>query len=128
MKRELTALTLAMAMTLMQTPASADEITLIAPGGIRDAIQKMIPAFEKKTGHTVKATFGSGGGTKRQVMKGEAFDVPIVQPPLQEVITTGHVVASTETPLAIVPVALAVRKGAPKPDISTPDEIGRAHV
>ena len=123
MKRELTALTLAMVMTLMQTPASADEITLIAPGGIRDAIQKMIPAFEKKTGHTVKATFGSGGGTKQQVMKGEAFDVPIVQPPLQEVITTGHVVASTETPLAIVPVALAVRKGAPKPDISTPDAL-----
>ena len=123
MKRQHTALTLTLTMALMQTPALADEITLIAPGGIRDAIQKMIPAFEKKTGHKVKATFGSGGGTKQQVMKGEAFDVPIVQPPLQEVITTGHVIAATETPLAIVPVALAVRKGAPKPDISTPDAL-----
>jgi len=103
--------------------AHADEITLIAPGGIRAPIQKMIPDFERKTGHTVKATFGSGNGTKQQVMKGEAFDVPIVQPPLAEVIATGHVIPETETPLATVAVALAVRKGAPKPDISTPDAL-----
>jgi len=103
--------------------ARADEVTLIAPGGIRAPIQKMIPDFERKTGHTVKATFGSGNGTKQQVMKGEAFDVPIVQPPLAEVIATGHVIPETETPLAIVAVALAVRKGAPKPDISTPDAL-----
>lgn len=35
--------------------ARADEVTLIAPGGIRAPIQKMIPDFERKTGHTVKA-------------------------------------------------------------------------
>ncbi len=103
--------------------ARADEVTLIAPGGIRAPIQKMIPDFERKTGHTVKATFGSGNGTKQQVMKGEAFDVPIVQPPLADVIATGNVVAATETPLATVAVAVAVRKGAPKPDISTPDAV-----
>ena len=44
--------------------AQADEVTLIAPGGIRAPIQKMISDFERKTGHTVKATFGSGNGTK----------------------------------------------------------------
>jgi len=103
--------------------ARADEVTLIAPGGIRAPIQKMIPDFERKTGHTVKATFGSGNGTKQQVMKGEAYDVPIVQPPVAEVVATGHVIPETETPLATVAVALAVRKGAPKPDISTPDAL-----
>jgi len=99
------------------------EITLIAPGGIRDAVQRMIPGFERKTGHTVKATFGSGGGTKKQVMSGEVFDVPIVQPPLPVVVATGHVIAASETPLATVPVAVAVRKGAVKPDISTPEAV-----
>ncbi len=103
--------------------ARADEVTLIAPGGIRDAIQKIIPDFQRKTGHTVKATFGSGGGTKKQVMSGEPFDVPVVQPPLPPVVSTGHVVAASETPIATVAVALAVRKGAPKPDISTPDAL-----
>jgi molybdate transport system substrate-binding protein len=101
----------------------ADEVTLIAPGGIRAPIQKMIPDFERKTGHTVKATFGSGNGTKQQVIKGEAFDVPIVQPPLAEVLATGHVIAASETPLATVAVAVAVRKGAARPDISTPEAV-----
>jgi len=53
--------------------AGAAEVTLIAPGGIRAAVEQMIPAFEKKTGHKVKATFGSGNGTKAQVTKGDAF-------------------------------------------------------
>jgi molybdate transport system substrate-binding protein len=101
----------------------SEEITLIAPGGIREPIKKLIPAFERATGHTVKATFGSGKGTKQQVMNGEAFDVPIVQPPLAEVIATGHVIAASETPLATVAVAVAVPKGAAKPDISTPDAV-----
>ena len=105
--------------------ARADEITLIAPGGIRAAIEKLIPEFERVTGHKVKATFGSGGGTKQQVARGEPFDVPVVQPPYPEVLASGHVVADSATPLATVAVAVAVRKGERKPDISTPDAVKR---
>lgn len=105
------------------TCASAVEITLIAPGGIRAALQQMFPAFQAKTGNTVKGTFGSGGGTKAQVVKGDPFDVPVVQVPYDDVIKSGHVVVASETPLANVSVGLAVRSGAPKPDISTADAV-----
>ena len=105
------------------TCASAVEVTLIAPGGIRAALQQMFPAFEKKTGYTVKGTFGSGGGTKAQVVKGDLFDVPVVQVPYDDVLKSGHVVVATETPLANVSVGLAVRQGTPKPDISTADAV-----
>ena len=101
------------------------EITLIAPGGIRAVIEQLIPGFEQKTGYKVKATFGSGGGTKQQVVRGEAFDVPIVQPPYPEVLASGNLIASSATPLASVAVGVAVRQGAPKPDISTPDAVKR---
>lgn len=113
-------------LTMAAMTTNAAEITLIAPGGIRDAIQRMIPEFERASGHTVKATFGSGGGTKQRVIGGELFDVPIVQPPLAAVLATGHVIAASETPLATVPVALAVRKGAAKPDIATADAVRKA--
>src|SRR6266700_4634275 len=103
----------------------AAEVTLIAPGGIRAAVEQMIPDFERATGHKVKATFGSGGGTKERVIRGEPFDVPIVQLPLAPVIASGHVVAASETPLATVWVGVAVKAGAPKPDISTPDAVKR---
>jgi molybdate transport system substrate-binding protein len=105
--------------------ARGAEITLIAPGGIRAAATQIIADFERRTGHTVKATFGSGGGTKQRVIKGDAFDVPIVQPPLQPVTASGQVVSDSETPLAIVQVGVAVRTGAPKPNISTADAVKR---
>lgn len=106
-------------------PARASEITLIGPGGIRAAGQQLVTAFEKATGHKVTVTFGSGGGTKERVIRGEPFDVPIVQLPLEPVIASGHVVAASETWLANVAVGLAVRSGAPKPDISNADAVNR---
>jgi molybdate transport system substrate-binding protein len=103
----------------------AAEITLIAPGGIRAAIDQMIPDFERRTGHKVKATYGSGGGTKAQVIRGEPFDVPVVQLRLEPVLASGHVIADSEKPLATVSVGVAVRNGAPKPDIATANEVKR---
>jgi molybdate transport system substrate-binding protein len=99
------------------------EVTLIAPGGARAAVEQLIPGFEKKTGYKVKATFGSGGGTHKQVVNGEAFDVPIVQPPYQDVLDSGNVVKSSEKPLASVAVGVAVKQGAAKPDISSPEAV-----
>ena len=99
------------------------EVTLIAPGGARAAVEALIPGVEKKTGYKVKATFGSGGGTHKQVVNGDAFDVPIVQPPYQDVIDSGNVVKSSEKPLATVAVGVAVKQGAPKPDISSPEAV-----
>jgi molybdate transport system substrate-binding protein len=105
--------------------AQTVEITLIAPGGFRAALDALIPGFEEKTGYAVKPTYGSGNATKQQVVHGEPFDVPVVQPPYADVIASGNVVASSATPLASVAVGVAVRKGAPKPDISTPDAVRR---
>jgi len=105
--------------------ACAAEITLIAPGGIKAAFDQLIPDFERSTGHKVVATYGSGGGTKDRVVKGDPFDVPIVQPPYANLLASGNVIASSETPLAGVAVGLAVRAGASKPDISSANAVKR---
>ena len=103
--------------------ACAAEITLIAPGGIRAPFEQLLPDFERGTGNKVIATYGSGGGTKDRVMRGESFDVPVVQPPYADVLASGNVIPTTETPLATVAVGLAVRAGATKPDISSADAV-----
>ena len=105
--------------------ARAEDVTLVAPGGMRCAIDAMKPDFEKKTGHVLKATIGSGGATHRQVVQGAPFDVPVVQPPLDDVIASGNVIQSTQTALATVPIVVVVRKGERKPDISNPDAVKR---
>ncbi len=105
--------------------ATAQDLTLIAPGGMRCPVDRLLPAFEQKTGLKVKATIGAGGATHQQVVKGDQFDVPVVQPPYIDVIQSGHVVRDTETPLASVAIVVAVRKGDRKPDISTPEAVRR---
>jgi molybdate transport system substrate-binding protein len=105
--------------------ARADEVTLVAPGGMRCPLDRMTPDFERKTGHKIKATIGAGGATHQQVVRGEPFDVPIVQPPYLDVLASGNVVANSETPLATVAVVVVVRKGVPRPDVSTPDAVKR---
>jgi len=105
--------------------AQSGEVTIIAPGGIRAPIEQMIPAFERKTGYKVKPIFGTGLVTKKQVASGEACDVAVVQPPYPAVIASGNVLDNTATPLASSAVGVAVRKGAAKPDISTPDALKR---
>ncbi len=109
----------------MLSSAGAAEITLIAPGGIRAPLEQLVPAFEKATGNNVAMTFGSGGGTKERVVKGDAFDVPIVQPPVESVIASAHVVPESAAPLASVAVGIALLPHDRKTDISTPDAVKR---
>jgi molybdate transport system substrate-binding protein len=103
--------------------AGAGEITLIAPGGIRSSLEALVPAFEQKTGNTVAMTFGSGGKTKDQVVLGAPFDVPIIEAPLDRVITSGHVVVRSATPLASAAVGIALRPGKSKPRITTREDV-----
>jgi molybdate transport system substrate-binding protein len=124
MKRFFSSAVVAFALCCPQA-ARADDVTLLAPGGMRCAIDRITPDFERKTGHKVKATIGSGGATHQQIVAGAPFDVPVVQPPYQDVLASGHVVVGTETPLASVPMVVVVRKGSRRPDISTPDAVKR---
>src|SRR5947208_2823321 len=75
MKHLLLSAIIALGLGVTPSAHAQSEVTLIAPGGIQAAIEQLLPGFERKTGHKVKATFGSGNGTKQQVVRGEAFDV-----------------------------------------------------
>jgi molybdate transport system substrate-binding protein len=94
------------------------ELTLVAPGGIRTALQHLLPGYEKATGNKVVGSYVSGGATKQKIVDGELFDVPVIQPPYDTVLASRNIDAKSETPLATVSVVAAVRAGVPKPDIS----------
>jgi molybdenum ABC transporter molybdate-binding protein len=96
----------------------AIELTLVAPGGIRTALQHLLPGYEKATGNKVTGSYVSGGATKQKIVEGEVFDVPVIQPPYDAVLASGNIDAKSETPLATVSVVAALRAGGPKPDIS----------
>jgi molybdate transport system substrate-binding protein len=96
------------------------EVTLLAPNPIRRTLDKVVAGFEPKTGYKLKLTLGRGLGTRRQVARGEMFDVSILLPPFPEALASGNIDPKSATTLASLTLALGVKKGAPKPDISTP--------
>jgi molybdate transport system substrate-binding protein len=115
-----TLLSLALVLCAASAALAQQDITVIAPGGAVPPVKALIPGFEAKTGYKVTLTPGSGLGTKKQITAGDPFDVSVLQPPFPEVLASGNVVVKSQKALASVAVGVAVRKGAPKPDISTP--------
>jgi len=107
--------------------ASAAELKLIASPVTRAALLELAPQFEKATGHKVAMDFAVIAVLKRRIAAGEAFDIVIPGPELiDELVGQGKVAADTGAPFGKAGVGLGVRKGAPKPDISTPESLKRA--
>lgn len=101
------------------------EITLLSPDPIRVTIEKLVSDFEAKTGTQVKITYGTGVSTRKTVASGQALDVSLLFAPFPEALKTGNIVPSSATVIARLRLALAVQKGAPKPDISTSAAVKR---
>jgi len=117
--------TLALVMCNSYIAFAQTEVTLLAPRPVQPELEKLIAAFEKSANYKVKATWGSGLGTKEQVARGEAADVSVMFAPFPEALASGNIVPGSGKTLARLILGLAVRKGAPRPDISTPDAVKR---
>jgi molybdate transport system substrate-binding protein len=104
------------------TAARAADITVLSSNGLKAAVVELIPQFEKETGHKLVFTWGASNLLVKQIEGGEAFDVIIVTPALiKNLVKQGKVVDGSAVDLARVGVGVAVKQGAPKPDIHTVD-------
>src|SRR3974377_20039 len=100
--------------------ASAKEITVLASNGVKSAVVELAPQFEKETGHRLAFTWGASNLLVKQIEDGKAFDVGVVSPALiKTLIQKGKVVEGSAVDLARIGTGVAVKQGAPKPDIST---------
>lgn len=105
--------------------ASAAEISVVSSGGFAAAYKALCPEFEKATGDTLKSAWGPSMGDTHNAIpqrleRGEPIDVVImVGNSLDKLVKEGKVDPSSTVLLARSKVALAVKAGAPTPDIST---------
>jgi molybdate transport system substrate-binding protein len=107
--------------------AGAAEITVLSSIGLQSVLEDLAPKFENSTGHKLSLTFGLAGPFAKRVQDGEAVDI-LVAPRgfIDGLIKANKLESNSETNLARSSVGIAVRKGAPKPDISTPEALKRA--
>src|SRR4051812_13059608 len=109
------------------TAAQAAEITVVAGGGpLPDVLGTLMPMFEKATGNTVKISF-KGEPAATADLKSGAADLVIINTEIVDAYAKdGTVAAGGNTLLMISKVAVGVKAGAPKPDVSTPDKLKAA--
>ena len=106
---------------------SAAEINVLAAGAVEAVVRDLVGSFEKESGHTVKLTFAPVGALRDKAFAGEPADVIIVTPAIiEELQARGLVRPETRTDLGRVGGGIAVRKGAQRPAIGTPEELKRA--
>src|SRR5262249_38606370 len=100
--------------------AQAAEIKVMSSNAIKTVLAELVPQFEKATEHKVALTLGTAAELKVEIEKGAAFDVAILTAAgIDDLVKQGKVDASTKAALARSGVGMAVKKGAPKPDISS---------
>jgi molybdate transport system substrate-binding protein len=106
--------------------AAAAEIKVLSSVGVKAVTDEMIPQFEKTTGNKVVITFDVAAKLKKKIEDGESFDLAILTAPIiDDLIKSGKIAPASRTDIARSGVGIAVRKGAPKPDISTPEALKR---
>lgn len=111
--------------------ASGEQVRVMSAGGMAAAHLALVSQFERATGHTVVTDATSTGigsdSIASRVRRGEPVDVIILtRAGIDELINEGRVVAASRVDLARSSIGMAVRRGAPKPDISTVDALKRA--
>ena len=117
---------------LLPGSAQAAEVHVMISGGLSAAYNTLVPDFEKATGNKVVTAYGPSMGTTQNAIpmrleRGEAADVLIlVGYALDDLIKKGKAVTGSRVDLVNSKIGVAVKSGAPKPDISSADALKRA--
>jgi molybdate transport system substrate-binding protein len=114
------------AAALMSGIVSAAEIKVLSTQATEQSYRELVPQFEKATGHKVTTIFTGTLDADKRVLAGEQHDLLIMShSSIDQHVKGGKVVAGSRVDLARSGVAVGVKAGAPKPDISTVDALKR---
>ena len=126
-QRALLSLIACLFVCVSQDTAWSAELKVFASRAIWTVLGEIGPEFEKNSGHKLNTIMGLSSEFVGRINSGEAFDVVAAPPaPLDGLIASGKVAADSKTNLARSGYGVAVRAGAPKPDVSSVEAFKRA--
>jgi len=122
-------LCVAMPAVLLLSPGAgsyAAEVKVLANGALSEAFKEIVPQFERASGHKLTVRFAASPVVIKQIEAGEPFDVAIaVSGPMNQAAKQGFLAPGERPAVSSVGTGAAVRAGAPKPDMSTPEAFKR---
>jgi molybdate transport system substrate-binding protein len=112
------AIAVSLLLTLLPATSEAAEIKVMYPPPMRTMLAELIPQFERTSGHKLAITYESSWLLVERIRKGEAPDVAFLTArQADDLIREGKMARRVD--VASSSIGLAVRAGAPKPDIAT---------
>jgi molybdate transport system substrate-binding protein len=104
--------------------SQARQIKIFSGGAMRPLLRDLVPRFERAHEAKVEIEFRLSGAVKRAIQDGAIFDIAILpRPELGDLIASGAIRRDSAVDMARSTVGLAVRAGAPKPDIGSVDAL-----
>jgi molybdate transport system substrate-binding protein len=104
----------------------AAEIRVLSAGAVEPGLRAAAAAFQKQSGHGVNITFNTAPEIRKRIGGGDAFDVVIAPPAALDEFAGAAKVTTDRVDLGRVGLGVAVRPGAPMPDISSSEALKRA--
>ena len=112
------ACTLAALLLLPQAAAFAANLVIITNQGAMPGLEEIAAAFKRATGHNVTVILAEGG--LEQSLASGTIDLVSQNPgPMEQLVKSGRIVGNSVTPFQLAELGVAVKAGAPKPDIGT---------
>jgi molybdate transport system substrate-binding protein len=113
-------------LALHSGPAAAAEINAYISIGMQSVVERLQPDFEKVSGHRIVSSWATAAALNQRLRHGATADLLIsTRSGIDGLIAEDRIVAGSDVALASSGVGIAVRKGAPHPDISTPEALRR---
>src|SRR6185369_4623996 len=110
--------------TLKEIPPTMAEIKVLSSIATKEAYLELVPQFENSSGHKVSTTWSGTTAIMQRMAAGERYDlVMISSTELDELIRQGKIVSGSRVDMAKSGIGVAVRAGAPKPDIGSADAL-----
>jgi len=104
----------------MTMPANAAQLNLLASTAVQTVLEEVLPQRERAGGDKIAVTIASSAGILARLKAGETPDMVILtKEGIDELIKQGKVVAASRAEIASAGLGIAVKRGAPKPDISS---------
>lgn len=108
-------------------PARAADVVVLTAGAFKPALLDLTPGYEAVSRDTVVVSNDTAGGVAARVARGEEMDLVIMPAPALEALTAqGRIVAGTVVVLARSGIGVAVKNGAPAPNIGTVEAFKQA--
>ncbi len=116
-----------LALALSGPAAAETELKVLSAVAMKSAADDLARAFERTTGNKVALGYAPAGAIRDRILNGEVFDVAILpRPVIDRLQAQGNIAADSARVIARSEVSVCVRSGAPKPDISTVDNLKRS--